>query len=146
MAAGAIINAMFDLWAKSEEKPLWKLLVDLEPEFVADCIDYRNISDALTRDEAVEILKKRRAAVATREKEMATLGPKAYCTAGWLGLSDEQILATIRKLEQEGFDSFKLKVGSDGDADVKRIKFMREAIGPDSVSYTHLTLPTIYSV
>ena len=131
MAAGAIINAMFDLWAKSEEKPLWKLLVDLEPEFVADCIDYRNISDALTRDEAVEILKKRRAAVATREKEMATLGPKAYCTAGWLGLSDEQILATIRKLEQEGFDSFKLKVGSDGDADVKRIKFMREAIGPD---------------
>ena len=131
MAAGAIINAMFDLWAKSLEKPLWKLLVDLEPEFVADCIDYRNISDALTRDEAVAILKKRRAAVATREKEMATLGPKAYCTAGWLGLSDEQILATIRKLEQEGFDSFKLKVGSDADADVRRIKFMRDAIGPE---------------
>ena len=131
MAAGAIINAMFDLWAKSLDKPLWKLLVDLEPEFVADCIDYRNISDALTRDEAVEILKKRRSAVETREKEMATLGPKAYCTAGWLGLSDEQILGTIRKLEQEGFDSFKLKVGSDSDADVRRIKFMRDAIGPD---------------
>ena len=131
MAAGAIINAMFDLWAKSVDKPLWKLLVDLEPEFVADCIDYRNISDALTRDEAVEILKKRRSAVATREKEMATLGPKAYCTAGWLGLSDEQILATIRKLQKEGFDSFKLKVGSDAEADVQRIKFMREAIGPD---------------
>ena len=131
MAAGAIINAMFDLWAKSEEKPLWKLLVDLEPEFVADCIDYRNISDALTRDEAVEILKKRRSAVADREKEMATLGPKAYCTAGWLGLSDEQILATIRKLQEQGFDSFKLKVGSDGDADVRRIKFMRDSIGPD---------------
>ena len=131
MAAGAIINAMFDLWAKSEEKPLWKLLVDLEPEFVADCIDYRNISDALTRDEAVEILKKRRSAVADREKEMATLGPKAYCTAGWLGLSDEQILGTIRKLQEQGFDSFKLKVGSDGDADVRRIKFMRDAIGSD---------------
>jgi len=131
MAAGAIINAMFDLWAKSVGKPLWKLLVDLEPEFVADCIDYRNISDALTRDEAVEILKKQRAAVADREKEMVTLGPKAYCTAGWLGLSDEQILATIRKLQQQGFDSFKLKVGSDWDTDVKRIKFMREAIGPD---------------
>ena len=131
MAAGAIINAMFDLWAKSLDKPLWKLLVDLEPEFVADCIDYRNISDALTRDEAVEILKKRRPTVANREKEMATLGPKAYCTAGWLGLSDEQILGTIRKLQEQGFDSFKLKVGSDGDADVRRIKFMRDAIGPD---------------
>ena len=131
MAAGAIINAMFDLWAKSLDKPLWKLLVDLEPEFVADCIDYRNISDALTRDEAVEILKKRRSAVADREKEMATLGPKAYCTAGWLGLSDEQILGTIRKLQEQGFDSFKLKVGSDGDADVRRIKFMRDSIGPD---------------
>lgn len=131
MAAGAIINAMFDLWAKSLDKPLWKLLVDLEPEFVADCIDYRNISDALTRDEAVDILKKQRATVSQRENEMATLGPKAYCTAGWLGLSDEEILGTIRKLQQQGFDSFKLKVGRDAEADVQRIKFMRDAIGPD---------------
>lgn len=131
MAAGAIINAMFDLWAKAEGKPLWKLLVDLEPEFVADCIDYRNISDALTRDEAVELLRSRRSNAAQREQEMATLGPKAYCTAGWLGLSDEEILATIRKLQQQGFDSFKLKVGRDSEDDVRRIEFMRNAIGPD---------------
>lgn len=131
MAAGAIINAMFDLWAKSENKPLWKLLVDLEPEFVADCIDYRNISDALTRDEAVEILKRNRPNVEQREKEMTPLGPKAYCTAGWLGLSDEEILATIRKLQEQGFDSFKLKVGRDSDDDVRRIKFMRESIGAE---------------
>ena len=131
MAAGAIINAMFDLWAKSENKPLWKLLVDLEPEFVADCIDYRNISDALTRDEAVEILKRNRPNVEQREKEMTPLGPKAYCTAGWLGLSDEEILATIRKLQEQGFDSFKLKVGRDSDDDVRRIKFMRESIGSE---------------
>ena len=131
MAAGAIINAMFDLWAKSLDKPLWKLLVDLEPEFVADCIDYRNISDALTRDEAVEILQRNRGNVARRESEMSTLGPKAYCTAGWLGLSDEEILGTIRKLQDQGFDSFKLKVGRDSDDDVRRIEFMRNAIGPD---------------
>jgi L-fuconate dehydratase len=131
MAAGAVINAMFDLWAKSQDKPLWKLLVDLEPEFVADCIDYRNISDALTRDEAVELLESRRANVAKRETEMSTLGPKAYCTAGWLGLTDEEILATIRKLQEQGFDSFKLKVGRNSDEDVRRIKFMRDAIGPD---------------
>lgn len=131
MAAGSIINAMFDLWAKSLDKPLWKLLVDLEPEFVADCIDYRNISDALTRDEAVSILKKCRPNVVQREQEMSTLGPKAYCTAGWLGLSDGEILATIRKLQAQGFDSFKLKVGRDSDDDVRRLEFMRNAIGPE---------------
>lgn len=131
MAAGAIINAMFDLWAKSLNKPLWKLLVDLEPEVVADCIDWRNISDALTRDEAVDLLQKRRSNVAQRETDMATLGPRAYCTAGWLGLSDDEILATIRKLQQQGFDSFKLKVGLDSQQDVDRIRFMRDAIGPD---------------
>jgi len=131
MAAGAVINAMFDLWAKAEDKPLWKLLVDLEPEFVADCIDFRNISDALTRGEAVDILTKSKANAAQRESEMSTLGPKAYCTAGWLGLSDEEILATIRKLQGRGFDSFKIKVGRDSDDDVRRIEFMRNAIGPD---------------
>jgi len=131
MAAGAVLNAMWDLWARAEGKPLWKLLVDLEPEFVADCIDWRNISDALSRDEAIAILHKRRPHIQQRETEMSHLGPKAYCTAGWLGLSDEQILSSIRKLQGQGFDSFKLKVGLDSAADVKRIGFMRAAIGPD---------------
>ena len=132
MAAGAVLNAMWDLWAKSLDKPLWKLLVDLEPEFVADCIDWRNIGDALTRDEAVAILRTRQSNARQREAEMAERGPRAYCTAGWLGLSDEEILATIRKLQDQGFDSFKLKVGQDSEQDVQRIRFMREAIGPSS--------------
>lgn len=130
MAAGAVINAMWDLWAKTLGKPLWKLLVDLEPEFVADCIDWRNIGDALTREEAIELLRSRRPAVSQRENEMSELGPKAYCTAGWLGLSDDEILATIHKLQAQGFDSFKLKVGLDSKRDVSRIRFLREAIGP----------------
>ncbi len=130
MAAGAVLNAMFDLWARSQDKPLWKLLVDQEPEFIADCIDWRNISDALSREEAIEILQQRRAQVPQREQAMTQCGPRAYCTAGWLGLSDEQILATIRKLQAQGFDSFKLKVGRDLQQDVQRIRFMREAIGP----------------
>ncbi len=131
MAAGAVLNAMWDLWAKAEGKPLWKLLVDLEPEFIADCIDWRNISDTLCRDEAIAILTQRRANVHLRENEMSERGPKAYCTAGWLGLSDDEILKTIRKLQDQGFDSFKLKVGLDSVADVQRIQFMREAIGAD---------------
>lgn len=130
MSAGAILNAMFDLWAKSLDKPLWKLLVDLEPEFVADCIDWRNISDALTREEAIAMLRERRPNVNRRERDMAKLGPKAYCTAGWLGLNDDEILATIRKLQEQGFDSFKLKVGRELQQDVQRIRFMRDAIGP----------------
>ena len=112
-------------------QPLWKLL-DLELEFVADCIDWRNLGDALTREEAIALLQARRAEVPQREAAMATRGPKAYCTAGWLGLSDEEILATIRKLQAEGFDAFKLKVGQDSAPDVARIRFMRDSIGPDS--------------
>jgi len=131
MAAGAVINALWDLWAKSLKVPLWRLLIDLEPEFVADCIDWRNISDALTRDEAIAILKERQPRIDQRVSEMTPVGPKAYCTAGWLGLSDDEILATIRKLQQEGFDSFKLKVGRDPVDDVRRIKFMRAAIGDE---------------
>lgn len=129
MAAGGVLNAMWDLWAKSVEKPLWKLLVDLEPEFIADCIDWRNISDALTRDEAITILRSRQNDLSQREYAMRDRGPKAYCTAGWLGLSDEEILKTIQKLQKQGFDSFKLKVGRDSQQDVSRIRFMREAIG-----------------
>lgn len=130
MACGAILNAMWDLWAKSLDKPMWKLLVDLEPEWVADCVDWRNISDALTRDEAIAMLQSHRGQAAQRESEMAQRGPKAYCTAGWLGLSDTEILTSIRKLQSQGFDSFKLKVGRDATQDVQRIEFMREAIGP----------------
>ena len=132
MAAGAVLNAMWDLWAKSQGKPLWKLLVDLQPEFVADCIDWRNIGDALTRDEAAAILRRGQSNAGQREAEMAERGPRAYCTAGWLGLSDEEILATIRKLQDQGFGSFKLKVGQDSAKDVQRIRFMREAIGQTS--------------
>jgi len=132
MACGAILNAMWDIWAKVEKKPLWKLLVDLEPEFIVEkCIDWRNIQDALSKQEALDILKKSSINKASRESEMATVGPKAYCTAGWLGLSNEQILGTINKLKERGFDSFKIKVGQNLEDDVARIKFMRESIGPD---------------
>ena len=131
MACGAIINAMWDLWAKAEKKPLWKLLVDLEPEFVVGCIDWRNLKDALTPEEALKILKKAGETKVDREEAMSELGPKAYCTAGWLGLSEEAILATVRKLQGEGFDAFKVKVGLNSSEDLARLRFMREAIGND---------------
>ncbi len=131
MACGSVLNAMWDLWAKAEGKPLWKLLVDLHPEFVVECIDWRNIKDALTPEEALAILKKAASNKSSREQEMSKRGLKAYCTAGWLGLTNEQILATIQKLQQTGFDAFKVKVGQNLEADISRIKFTRAAIGPD---------------
>jgi L-fuconate dehydratase len=132
MACGSILNAMWDLWAKSENKPLWKLLVDLEPEFVVDCIDWRNLKDALTPDEALNILNQASSSKFLREKEMSEVGPKAYCTAGWLGLSNEKILETIQRMRDKGFDAFKLKVGQDLDSDVDRISLLREAIGTET--------------
>ncbi len=132
MACGAVLNAMWDLWAKSESVPLWKLLVDLEPAFIVDrCIDWRNLRDALTQEEALDLLRRAASRKSERENEMAQLGPKAYCTAGWLGLSNEQILETIEKLRATGFDTFKLKVGQDLQADLDRLAFMRSAIGDD---------------
>lgn len=130
MACGSILNAMWDLWAKSENKPLWKLLVDLDPEFVVDCIDWRHLKDALTPDEALNILTQAMGNKSVREAEMFELGPKAYCTAGWLGLSNAQILETTQRLRNKGFDAFKLKVGLDLKSDVGRIALLREAIGP----------------
>lgn len=132
MCCGAVLNAMWDLWAKVENKPMWKLLVDLEPEFIVEkCIDWRNILDVLSKEEALAILKSAGAKKAAREAEVSAKGVKAYCTAGWLGLSNEQILETINKLTANGFDAFKLKVGQNLESDVARIKFMRDAIGPN---------------
>ncbi|MGJ8676098.1 MAG: enolase C-terminal domain-like protein [Akkermansiaceae bacterium] len=133
MACGAIINAMWDLWAKREEVPLWKLLVDLEPEFIVKhCIDWRSISDALTPAEATDILVSSAVNKQIREFEMLNIGPKAYCTAGWLGLSNEQIHATIQKLSNKGFDAFKLKVGQNLKSDLERLDFLSEGIGTGS--------------
>ena len=86
LAAGAIVNAVWDLYAKAEGKPLWKLLVDMTPEQLVDCLDFRYVTDALTPDEALAILQRRAATKAKREAEMLRGGYPAYTTsAGWLG-------------------------------------------------------------
>ncbi len=129
MAIGCIVNAMWDLWAKVVEKPLWKLLVDLPPDKIVQCIDWRYLRDALTPDEAVDILKSNLDTRETRENVLCQKGPKAYSTAGWLGLTDEQIIETVNKVKASGLDCFKMKVGQDLDFDKKRLAFIRKAIG-----------------
>ena len=129
MAMGGVMNAMWDLWAQEVEKPMWKLLVDLEPEIIINCIDWRHLEDGISKQEALEILKQHHSQKSTSEERLKETGVKAYSTAGWLGLTDDQILDKINEMKEDGFDAFKLKVGQDLDFDKTRIQFIRNAIG-----------------
>jgi len=130
LATGAIINALWDLWARIEQKPLWKLLVDMAPEKLVETIDFRYISDALTKEEAIEMLRKMQKGKESRENIMRTQGYPAYTTAaGWLGYSEEKIKEKCYKFMEEGWKNFKLKVGSDLENDKKRCAAVRHMIG-----------------
>ena len=132
MAIGSIVNAMWDVWAKLVDKPLWKLLADLPPEKIVQCIDWRYLRDALTPDEAAAILSTHLDSREAREQTLRKQGPKAYSTAGWLGLTDEQIIETVNQVKAAGLDCFKMKVGQDLDFDKKRLAFIRETIGQEA--------------
>ena len=132
MALGSIINALWDAWAKFEKKPMWKLLVDIPPEKIVDAIDWRYLEDALTREEALQILNEKIDEHDELERLKINQGPKAYSTAGWLGLSDEEITGTIKAMKANGFDSFKMKVGQDISFDKERLGFIRNIIGDNA--------------
>ena len=130
LATAAIVNAVWDLWAKLEGKPLWKLLCDLTPEQLVACIDFRYLSDALTREEALEMLRRQAAGRARREAEILAGGYPAYTTSvGWLGYSEEKIRRLCREAIAQGFSDFKMKVGGDFEDDRRRAAAVREEIG-----------------
>lgn len=132
MAAGSILNAMWDLWAKQAGKPLWKLLVDLSPEKVVQSIDWRYLRDAITPGEAIELLKANWDSRRERESRLLERGPKAYSTAGWLGLTDGQISDTIDQMKAVGLNCFKMKVGENLQHDLSRLAFIRNTIGDNA--------------
>ncbi len=133
LATAAVVNAVWDLYAKVEGKPLWKLLVDLTPEELVRCINFRYISDALTPQEALAILREKAATKAQREAELSSRGYPAYTTsAGWLGYSDERIRQLCREMLAQGWNSFKIKVGRDLQDDIRRCRVMREEIGSEN--------------
>lgn len=132
LATAAIVNAIWDLWAKVEKKPVWKLLVDMSPEEIVSCIDFRYITDVLTPADALHMLESNAGTRAERETEMIRDGYPAYTTsAGWLGYSDEKIRRLCREGIAEGWQHFKIKVGSDLDDDIRRASIIRDEIGPD---------------
>ena len=133
LALAAIVNAVWDLHAKHERKPLWKLLADMPPPNLVRCIDFRYITDALTPEEAISILEENAAGRETREREMLSTGYPAYTTsAGWMGYSDERVRAACRQSLAAGWTHFKVKVGGDPADDERRVALVRESIGPDS--------------
>ena len=132
LASAAIVNAVWDLWAKSEGKPVWKLLVDLSPEELVRCLDFRYVTDVLTPDEALAILRRNAPTRALRESEMLAQGFPAYTTsAGWLGYSEEKIRRLAREGVAQGWTHFKQKVGGDIEEDMRRAAILREEIGWD---------------
>jgi L-fuconate dehydratase len=132
LATGAVVNAVWDLWAKTEGKPVWQLLADMSPEELVRCIDFRYITDALTPDEALEMLRKLEPTKSERMANLKKNGYPAYTTsAGWLGYSDEKLRRLCRESIAEGWTHFKIKVGADIDDDVRRAGIIREEIGWD---------------
>ena len=132
MAIGAVVNALWDLKAKRAEKPLWLLLSEMTPGEIVDLVDFRYLTDALTPDQALEILE---AAVPGRQERRRLLEENGYpaytTTPGWLGYDDEKLVRLAREAVEEGFQQIKLKVGSDLDEDVRRLGLARQAVGPD---------------
>jgi L-fuconate dehydratase len=131
MAIGAVVNAAWDLAAKRAGKPLWKFLADAEPEWLASQVDYRYLSDALTRQDALDLLRAGKVGAAEREALLRERGYPAYTTSpGWLGYSDQKLTRLARAAVAEGFTQIKLKVGADVADDVRRMKSARAAVGP----------------
>jgi L-fuconate dehydratase len=132
LACGALINAIWDLYAKSEGKPVWQLLAEMPPEQIVAAIDFRYIADALSPSEALEILRAGKHRQAERLAILQAHGYPAYTTsAGWFGFSDEKIRQLCREALLEGWTHFKLKVGGEPEDDLRRGQLMRQEIGWD---------------
>ncbi len=132
MAIGAVVNAVWDLYAKREGKPLWKLLADFSAREIVDLIDFRYLSDVLDQDEALDILTRAAQGKQDRERQLVAEGYPAYTTsAGWLGYSDQKVARLVGEALDDGFTHLKLKVGADIEDDVRRCKMVRDLAGRD---------------
>jgi L-fuconate dehydratase len=134
LATAAVVNAVWDLYAKVEGKPLWALLADMSPEEVVRCIPFRYITDALTPDEALAILEDGQIGRERRLEMILARGYPAYTTSvGWIGYSDERVRELCRDGVANGWSHFKLKVGRDLREDRRRAEIVRREIGDDGV-------------
>lgn len=132
LATGALVNAVWDLYARTECKPLWKLLSDMDPEAIVRAIDFRYITDALTQDEVLDFLRERRKGIDQRLENLRRQGYPAYTTsAGWFGFSDDKMLRLCDEAIDEGWTHFKLKVGGEPEDDLRRARLLRNRLGSE---------------
>jgi L-fuconate dehydratase len=132
LATGAVVNAAWDLWAKAEGKPVWKLVADMSPAELVRCIDFRYITDCITPDEALALLTRAAEGKAERLATLEREGYPCYTTsAGWLGYPDDKLRRLCQEAVDAGFNHVKLKVGRDREDDIRRLRIAREVLGPD---------------
>jgi L-fuconate dehydratase len=132
LSLSAVMNAAWDLAGRLAGKPVWRLLADMTPEQLVDVADLRYLSDALTRDEAIALLREKEAGKAARIAELEATGYPCYTTsAGWLGYSDEKLRRLCQEAVDQGYQHIKLKVGASLEDDIRRCGIAREVIGPD---------------
>ena len=133
LAAAALLNAVWDLWARAEKKPVWKLLADMPAEQIVSTIDFRYITDVLRPEEALELLREQERGKEERQAELERDGYPAYTTSvGWFGYSEDRIRKLADEALAEGWTHFKLKVGGDPSEDLRRARLVREKIGPQN--------------
>ncbi|MDF1687612.1 MAG: L-fuconate dehydratase [Parvibaculaceae bacterium] len=132
LATGAIINAVWDLWARSAGKPVWELVTDMSAQELIGCIDFRYLTNVLTPNDAYEMLARQEDSKQERRAHLLRTGYPAYTTsAGWLGYSDDKLRHLCRQAIADGWSHIKLKVGLDIDDDVRRCRIVREEVGPE---------------
>lgn len=132
LATGAVVNAVWDLWAKIAEKPVWQLVADMPPKEIVRLIDFRYLTDVLSEDEALDILQKAESGKYERCKKLLSEGYPCYTTsAGWLGYSDDKLRKLCREAKAAGFTHTKFKVGRDLQDDIRRLTIAREELGEE---------------
>ena len=134
MAAGALVNAVWDLRARLAGKPMWRFLAEMPASDLVAAVDFRHITDALTPNEALELLDKAAAGYDDRRAQLETAGFPSYTTSvGWLGYPDEKVRHLTRRAVADGWRAVKMKVGGALDDDVRRAGIIRAEIGPDAL-------------
>ena len=127
-----MLSALWDIKAKRAGLPLWKLMASMSPEELVAVVDFSHIRDALTEAEALEMLRAGQEGKAERIAELEAHGFPGYTTApGWLGYSDEKMQRLAREAVAEGFTLIKMKVAGNVEDDKRRMRLVREAVGPD---------------